>query len=87
MQIIYLTNYTESESEDAQSCPILCDPTDCSPPGSPVHGIFQARVLKWVAISFSRGSSQPRIEPGSPALQVDTLLSEPPLAKIKNEKR
>ena len=50
----------ESESEVAQSCPTLCDPMDCSPPGSSVHGIFQARVLEWVAISFSRGSSQPR---------------------------
>ena len=49
-----------SESEVAQSCPTLCDPMDCSPPGSSVHGIFQARVLEWVAISFSRGSSQPR---------------------------
>ena len=51
---------TESESEVTQSCPTLCDPMDCSLPGSSVHGIFQARVLKWVAISFSRGSSQPR---------------------------
>ena len=41
-----------------QSCPILCDPIDCSPPGSSVHGILQARILEWVAISFSRGSSQ-----------------------------
>ena len=46
--------------EVAQSCPILCDPVDCSPPGSSVHGILQARILEWVAISFSRGSSQPR---------------------------
>ena len=38
----------------------LCDPMDCSPPGSSIHGIFQARVLEWVAISFSRGSSRPR---------------------------
>ena len=38
----------------------LCDPMDCSPPGSSVHGIFQARILEWVAISYSRGSSQPR---------------------------
>ena len=38
----------------------LCDPMDCSLPGSSVHGIFQARVLEWVAISFSKGSSQPR---------------------------
>ena len=44
----------------AQSCPTLCDPMDCSPPGSSVHGIFQARLLEWVAISFSRGSSWPR---------------------------
>ena len=41
-------------------CPTLCDPMDCSLPGSSIHGIFQARVLEWVAISFSRGSSQPR---------------------------
>ena len=41
----------------AQSCPTLCDPLDCSPPGSSVHGILQARILEWVAISFSRGSS------------------------------
>ena len=47
-------------SEVAQSCPTLCDPVDCSPPGSSVHGILQARVLEWVAISFSRGSSRPR---------------------------
>ena len=51
---------SKSESEVAQSCPTLCDPVDCSPPGSSVHGILQARVLEWVAISFSRGSSQPR---------------------------
>ena len=41
-------------SEVAQSCPILCDPMDCSLPGSSVHGIFQARILEWVAISFSK---------------------------------
>ena len=52
--------YTESESEVAQSCPTLCDPMDCSLPGFSVHGVFQARVLEWVAIAFSRGSSQPR---------------------------
>ena len=50
----------ESESEVAQSCPTLCNPMDCSLPGSSIHGIFQARVLEWGAISFSRGSSQPR---------------------------
>ena len=41
-----------------QSCPTLCNPVDCSPPGSSVHGILQARILEWVAISSSRGSSQ-----------------------------
>ena len=44
----------------AQSGPTLCDPVDCSPPGSSVHGILQARVLEWVAIPFSRGSSWAR---------------------------
>ena len=43
-----------------KSCPTLCDPMDYSLPGSSVHGILQARILEWVAISFSRGSSQPR---------------------------
>ena len=43
----------KSKSEVAQSCPTLCDPMDCSLPGSSVHGIFQARVLEWVAIAFS----------------------------------
>ena len=51
---------SESESEAAQSCPTPCDPIDCSLPGSSVHGIFQAIVLEWIAISFSRGSSRPR---------------------------
>ena len=50
----------ESESEVAQSCPTLCNPMDCSLPGFSIHGIFQARILEWVAISFSRRSSQPR---------------------------
>ena len=48
------------ESEVAHSCPTLCDPVDCSPPGSSVHGISQAKILEWVAISFSRGSSRLR---------------------------
>ena len=52
-------NSMKSESEIAQSCPTLCDPMDCSPPGSSVRGILQARILEWVAISSSRGSSQP----------------------------
>ena len=47
-------------SEVTQSCPTLCDPMDCSLPSSSVHGILQARVLEWGAISFPRGSSWPR---------------------------
>ena len=74
------------ESEVTQSCPTLCKPMDCSPPGSSsVHGIFQARILEWVVISYYRGSSQPRdqthiswIKLRSPTLQVDSLPSEPP---------
>ena len=69
---------TESESEVAQLCPSFCNPVDCSPPGSSIHGILQARILEWVAISFSRESSQPGIEPTSPAMQADALTSEPP---------
>ena len=57
-----------------QSC--LCDPMDFSRPGSSVHGVLQARILERVAISFSRGSSQPKIK--SPILQADFLPSEPP---------
>ena len=52
--------FSESESEVAQSCPTLFDPMYCSLPGSSVHGILQARIPEWIAISFSRGSSQPR---------------------------
>ena len=73
-----LTWTWKKESEVAQSCPSLCDPVDCSPPGSSVHGILQARILEWVAISFSRGPSQnPGIKPRSPTLQADALTSAP----------
>ena len=44
----------------AQLCLILCDPMHCRPPGSPLHGLFQVRILEWVAIPFFRGSSQPK---------------------------
>ena len=53
-------------AKSLQSCPILCNPMDCSPPGSSVHWMFQARILEWDAMSSpSRGSSQPGIEPTS----------------------
>ena len=51
---------TQGESEVAQSCLTLCNPMDYSLPGSSIHGIFQARIPEWVAISFSWRSSQPR---------------------------
>ena len=57
---------------------LFATPVDCSLPGSSVHGILQARVLEWVAISFSRVLPDPGIEPGSPTLQADALPSEPP---------
>ena len=47
-------------TKSLQSCPALCEPMACSPPGSSIHGILQARVLEWIAMLFSRGSSQPR---------------------------
>ena len=52
-----LETYIETESEVAQSYPTLCDPMDGTPPGSSIHGILQAKILEWVAISFSRGFS------------------------------
>ena len=62
----------------AQSCPTLCDPTDCSPPGSSVPGVLQARILEWVAVSFPGDLPDPGVEPSSPALQADSMPSEPP---------
>ena len=69
------------ETEVAQLWLTLRDPMDCSLPGSSVHGIFQARVLEWVAIFFSRNLPNPGIEPGSPVLQTEALVSEPPEKK------
>ena len=69
-----------------QLCPTLCDSVDHNPPGSSVQGILQARMLKWVAMPFSRGSSQQwKIELGSPALQADSLPSEPPEKPVIRE--
>ena len=69
----------------AQSCLTLCDPMYCSPPGSSIHGLCQARILEWVAISFSRGSSRPRdrtqvsrLAGRQKQMQADALTSEPP---------
>ena len=62
-------SYCMSDCVCAQSCQTLCNSMGCSPPGSSVHGILQARILEWVAISFSRGSSWPRDGTGSPGLE------------------
>ena len=61
----------------AQLCPGLCNPMDCSPPGSSVHGIFQVRILEWVAIFYSRGSSQPLLglNPGCTSWELSQLHS------------
>ena len=60
-----------------QSCPTLCDSKESSSPDFSVHEILQARILEWVAIPFSRRSSQSRIKHGFPALQADSFPSEP----------
>ena len=68
----------------AQLCLTLCQPMDYT-----VHGILQARILEWVAFPFAMGSSQPRIEPRSPIVQVDSLpaeLQEKPIHKIGSYK-
>ena len=62
-----------------------CDPTDCSLLGSSVHGIFQARILRWVAIAFSRGSSWPRGQHRSPVLHADSLPTKLPGNSLRNQ--
>ena len=73
----------------AQSCLTLCDPMDCGPPGSPVHWIFQARILEWVTISYSRDLPNPWVNPSRLHLlhgQEDSLplsrLASPSWRKI-----
>jgi len=61
-----------------QSCPTLCDPTDCSPPGSSVHGVFQARILEGVATPSSRGSSRPRDRTRVSRVSWDSSTLVPP---------
>ena len=67
-----------TESEIAQSCATLCDPMDCTPPDSSVHGILQARYWSGQLLPSPGDLPNPGIEPGSPALQADSLLSESP---------
>ena len=76
--LLFCLNITDEKSEVAQLCPTLCDPVDCSLPGFSVPGIFQARVLEWVAISFFRGSSRPGDRTQVSCIAADALPSEPP---------
>ena len=74
----------QRHGKSLQSCPILCDPMDCSPPGSSAHGILQAKILEWVVTPSSRGSSWPRdrtcvsLSLSSPTLVGIFLTTEPP---------
>ena len=84
----------KSESGVAQSCPTLRDPMDCSPPGSSIHGIFQARVLEWVAIAFSGRDSEHHLELCSrrypvhlPVQQLDPIKCESILFLGTSEKQ
>ena len=69
----------------AQSCLTLCDPIDCGPPGSSIHGILQARILVWVAIPSPGDHPNPGIKPRYPVLQAVSLLTELPGNKSFNE--
>ena len=76
----------KKKSEVAQLCPTLCDPVDCSLRGSSIHGIFQARILEWVAMSFSKGSSLTQgLNPGLQQCNQMILPSEPPRKQGKEE--
>ena len=78
MQILGLPasiiTWCESESEVAQLCPTLCDPMVCSLPGSSIHGIFQARILDWVALPSAGDLPDPGIKAGSPTLEADSTV-------------
>ena len=75
---VYKQSMLERVWRKGNSLTLLVGPIDCSLPGSSVHRISQARILEWVAISSSRGSSHPGIEPRSPIMQADSLPAEPP---------
>ena len=74
----------KSESEVAQSCPTLSDPMDCSPPASSVHGIFQASVLEWGAIAFSRETDELQINAAFHQLRCVFFILEGEQAVFSN---
>ena len=80
---LHISLAAAAAAKSLQLCPTLCDPMDCSPPGSSVHGFLRARILKWVVISSSRGSSRPRDWTCISHWQADSLPSEPPGRSLK----
>ena len=80
-----LITEVKGEGEVVQSCPTLCDPVDCNLLGFSVHGILQARILEWMPFSSPGDLPDPGIEPGSPALEADTLTSEPPGKPVRSK--
>ena len=74
----FLLQCIKGKSEVTQSCPTLRNPMDCSPPGSSVHGILQARILEWVAYPFSGGSSRPRNPARVSCIAGRFFTTEPP---------
>ena len=71
-----LSNFQVRYVQIAKSCSALCDPMDCSPPGSSVHRIFQARILEWVAVSFSTDLPHPGMKPVSPVGSLPLRTTE-----------
>ena len=63
----------------AKSCYLFCNPTDCSPPGSPTHGISLAKILEWLLFPFPKDLPVPEMEPASPAWHVDSLPPGKPM--------
>ena len=70
--VVYAIEYCNVLCLGSQLCPTLCDLMDCSPPGSSVHGVLQARKLEWVAMPSSRGPSQPWDQTQVSHLQMDS---------------
>ena len=75
---------TEDMAVCTQPCPALCDPTDCSPPGSSVPGISQARILEWVAIPSPGDLTDLETEPQTPTLHAEDLLNQKKLKRKRS---
>ena len=83
MYHITISDMSAAACSVTQSCQTLCDPMHCSPPGSPLHEIFLARILEWAAISSPGDLPDPGIEPMSPALAGRFFTTEPPGKPLK----